>query len=119
MAGKLVVNQLQLVYSVADQADTHAFGPVDFTVAPGEFVSIVGPSGCGKSSLLECVSGLLRPTSGDVSLDGQVVRDQVPADVGMVFQQDASFPWLTVSDNIAFGLRCGRESFSAGKFDYV
>ena len=115
MAGKLVVNQLQLVYSGADQADTHAFGPVDFSVAPGEFVSIVGPSGCGKSSLLECVSGLLRPTSGDVSLDGQVVRDQVPADVGMVFQQDASFPWLTVSDNIAFGLRYGRESFSAEK----
>lgn len=115
MAGNLIVNELRLVYSGTDQADTHAFGPVSFTVAPGEFVSIVGPSGCGKSSLLECVSGLMTPTSGDVSLNGHVVRDQVPAEVGMVFQQDASFPWLTVSDNIAFGLRYGRESFSAEK----
>ncbi len=115
MAGNLIVSELRLVYRSAEQGDTHAFGPVSFSVAPGEFVSIVGPSGCGKSSLLECVSGLMRPTSGEVSLDGNLVRDQVPLDVGMVFQQDASFPWLTVSDNIAFGLRYGRESFSAEK----
>ena len=112
MAGHLSVEQLSLTYRSAGQADTHAFGPVSLSVAPGEFVSIVGPSGCGKSSLLECVSGLMRPTSGNVSLNDQRIRDDVPAEVGMVFQQDASFPWLTVSDNIAFGLRYGRETIS-------
>jgi NitT/TauT family transport system ATP-binding protein len=110
MAGHLSVEQLSLTFSSAGQADTHAFGPVSFSVAPGEFVSIVGPSGCGKSSLLECVSGLMRPTIGNVSLNGQRIRDDVPAEVGMVFQQDASFPWLTVAENIAFGLRYGRET---------
>jgi NitT/TauT family transport system ATP-binding protein len=113
MAGHLAVEQLSLTYSTSEQADTHAFGPVSFSVAPGEFVSIVGPSGCGKSSLLECVSGLIRPTKGEVKLDGQLVRDHIPPEVGMVFQQDASFPWLTVSDNIAFGLRYGRDTISA------
>ncbi len=113
MAGHLAVEQLSLTYSAPGQADTHAFGPVSFSVAPGEFVSIVGPSGCGKSSLLECVSGLIQPTNGEVKLDGQIVSDHVPPEVGMVFQQDASFPWLTVSDNIAFGLRYGRDTISA------
>jgi NitT/TauT family transport system ATP-binding protein len=112
MAGHLSVEQLSLTFSSAGQADTHAFGPVSFSVAPGEFVSIVGPSGCGKSSLLECVSGLMHPTSGEVSLNGQLIGGRVPAEVGMVFQQDASFPWLTVSDNIAFGMRYGRETIS-------
>ena len=115
MAGHLLVEQLSLTFSSAGQADTHAFGPVSFSVAPGEFVSVVGPSGCGKSSLLECVSGLMRPTSGEVSLDGNLVLNQVPPDVGMVFQQDASFPWLTVADNIAFGLRYGHDYVPAQK----
>lgn len=108
MACRLEVEQLRLVYTRPGQADTHAFGPFSFQVEPGEFVSIVGPSGCGKSSLLECVSGLMQATSGEVRLNGQQVRDQVPTQMGMVFQQDASFPWLNVFDNIAFGLRHGR-----------
>ena len=118
MAGHLAVEQLSLTYSTPGQADTHAFGPVNFSVAPGEFVSIVGPSGCGKSSLLECVSGLIRPTHGEIKLDGQLVRDHVPPEVGMVFQQDASFPWLTVSDNIAFGLRYGSQTIPAEKIRF-
>jgi len=118
MAGHLSVEQLSLTYSSPGQADTHAFGPVSFSVAPGEFVSIVGPSGCGKSSLLECVSGLMRPTRGNVSLNGQSIRDEVPAEVGMVFQQDASFPWLTVADNIAFGMRYGPQTIPAERIRF-
>ena len=112
MAVSLEVDQLSLVYRNSGQPDTHAFGPLSFSVATGEFVSIVGPSGCGKSSLLECVSGLMRATSGEISIDGQLVNGEVPPQVGMVFQQDASFPWLTVRENIAFGLRHGRQSLS-------
>jgi len=112
MAVSLEVDQLSLVYRNSGQPDTHAFGPLSFSVATGEFVSVVGPSGCGKSSLLECVSGLMRATSGEISIDGQRIHGEVPPQVGMVFQQDASFPWLTVRDNIAFGLRHGRQSLS-------
>jgi NitT/TauT family transport system ATP-binding protein len=71
----------------------------------GEFFSIVGPSGCGKSTFLEIIAGLVRPTEGEVFFDGNKVGDSVPEGVGVVFQEDASFPWLTVRDNIAFGLR--------------
>jgi len=113
MAVSLEVDQLSLVYRNSGQPDTHAFGPLSFSVATGEFVSVVGPSGCGKSSLLECVSGLMRATSGEISIDGQRINGEVPPQVGMVFQQDASFPWLTVRDNIAFGLRHGRQSLSS------
>jgi NitT/TauT family transport system ATP-binding protein len=82
----------------------HALGPIDLTLGRGEFVSVVGPSGCGKSTLLDVLAGLSAPTSGSVVFEGAPVRG-VPDGVGVVFQEDASFPWLTVADNVAFGLR--------------
>jgi NitT/TauT family transport system ATP-binding protein len=81
-----------------------ALGPIDLTLNKGEFFSVVGPSGCGKSTLMDVLSGLARPTSGEVRFEGKVISS-VPDGVGVVFQEDASFPWLTVRDNIAFGLR--------------
>jgi NitT/TauT family transport system ATP-binding protein len=81
-----------------------ALGPIDLTLNKGEFFSVVGPSGCGKSTLMDVLSGLARPTSGEVMFEGKVISS-VPDGVGVVFQEDASFPWLTVRDNIAFGLR--------------
>ena len=71
----------------------------------GEFFSVVGPSGCGNSTLLDVLGGLARPSAGSVSFEGRTVRDEVPDGVGIVFQEDASFPWLSVYDNAAFGLR--------------
>ncbi len=82
----------------------HALGPVDLSLAKGEFFSVVGPSGCGKSTLLDVLSGLGTPSAGAVSFEDRPVTG-VPDGVGMVFQEDASFPWLTVRDNVAFGLR--------------
>jgi NitT/TauT family transport system ATP-binding protein len=81
----------------------HALGPIDLTLNKGEFFSVVGPSGCGKSTLLDAFAGLAAPTSGSVTFEGKVVKG-VPDGVGVVFQEDASFPWLTVTANIAFGL---------------
>ncbi|EON14609.1 MULTISPECIES: ABC transporter ATP-binding protein [Pandoraea] len=81
-----------------------ALGPVDLTLRKGEFFSVVGPSGCGKSTLLELIAGLSAPTAGNVSFEGRAVSG-VPEGVGVVFQEDASFPWLTVRENIGFGLR--------------
>ncbi len=85
----------------------HALGPLDLDLVAGEFFSVVGPSGCGKSTLLDVLSGLGRPTEGSVRFEGRPVDGQVPDGVGVVFQEDSSFPWLTVRDNVAFGLRRG------------
>ena len=81
-----------------------ALGPVDLTLRKGEFFALVGPSGCGKSTLLELIAGLAAPSAGNVSFEGKTVSG-VPEGVGVVFQEDASFPWLTVRENIGFGLR--------------
>ncbi|MGI4939035.1 MAG: ABC transporter ATP-binding protein [Janthinobacterium lividum] len=83
----------------------HAMGPVDLDLRPGEFFSVVGPSGCGKSSLLDVLGGMVPPSSGTVTFEGNPVAGIVPDGVGIVFQEDASFPWLSVFDNVAFGLR--------------
>src|SRR3974390_2515268 len=89
----------------------HALGPLDLDLARGEFFSVVGPSGCGKSTLLDILAGLNPPTAGSVSFEGRPVMGGVPDGIGVVFQEDASLPWLTVRDNVAFGLRrAGTES---------
>jgi NitT/TauT family transport system ATP-binding protein len=82
-----------------------ALDRIDLQFAAGEFFSVIGPSGCGKSTLLEIVAGLLPATAGRVTFEGHDVRGDVPDGVGIVFQEDASFPWLSVWDNVAFGLR--------------
>src|SRR5438046_8196395 len=83
----------------------HALGPVDLKLKRGEFFAVVGPSGCGKTTLLEVLAGLQQATAGTVTFEGRPVTREVPDGIGVVFQEDASFPWLTVWDNAAFGLR--------------
>ncbi len=80
---------------------------VNLQVRDGEFLIMVGPSGCGKTTTLNMISGLERPTSGEIAIGGQVVNDLEPGErgLGMVFQDLALFPHLTVYENIAFGLR--------------
>jgi NitT/TauT family transport system ATP-binding protein len=83
----------------------HALGPIDLDLRQGEFFAIVGPSGCGKSTLLELLAGLATASEGTIQFEDKRVHGTVPDGVGVVFQEDASIPWLTVADNIAFGLR--------------
>ena len=85
-------------------AATIALQPTTLSIADNDFVTILGPSGCGKSTLLRIVAGLDRPTTGKVTLDSKIVLGP-GADRGMVFQSYTLFPWLTVEQNIAFGLR--------------
>src|ERR1700691_1557479 len=85
--------------------DVHALGPLDLELQKGEFFAVVGPSGCGKSTLLDLIAGLAPASAGAVTFEGRPVKGEVPDGVGVVFQEDACFPWLTVTDNIAFGLR--------------
>jgi NitT/TauT family transport system ATP-binding protein len=95
----------QIFQSTTGGPSVHALGPLSLELTAGEFFSVVGPSGCGKSTLLEIIAGLIAPTAGTVTIDGKEVRGSVPDGVGVVFQEDASFPWLSVWDNIAFGLK--------------
>lgn len=105
----------------ADQP-IHVIENVSFSVAPGEFVVIVGPSGCGKSTLLNIIGGFLKPTSGTVLVEGAPVRGPEPSRI-FVFQENGVFPWLTVSQNVAFGLdeqtKAERERLVAHYIDMV
>jgi NitT/TauT family transport system ATP-binding protein len=83
----------------------HALGPIDIEIKKGEFFAVVGPSGCGKSTLLELIAGLTAPTEGEIEFEGRAIRENVPDGIGVVFQEDACFPWLNVLENVEFGLR--------------
>lgn len=92
------------VFDLASGAKLQALGPIDLDIKRGEFFGVVGPSGCGKSTLLDILAGLSPPTEGAVLFEGKPING-VPDGVGVVFQEDASFSWLNVYDNVAFGLR--------------
>ena len=96
------------VESVAKQFETAdgvlvALRDISFSVARGELVSVIGPSGCGKSTLFKVIGGLERAFDGRVMVDGQTIAGTHAA-IGMVFQEESTFPWRTVIDNVAFPL---------------
>jgi NitT/TauT family transport system ATP-binding protein/sulfonate transport system ATP-binding protein len=101
---QLSIQGVSRTFTSAKGVATQALLPVDFEVRENDFVTILGPSGCGKSTMLRIVAGLDSPTSGRVLLDGRPVEGP-GADRGMVFQSYTLFPWLTIEQNIRFGLR--------------
>ena len=104
MSALAIDNVSRTFAGVQGGAPTQALLPTSIAVTDNDFITILGPSGCGKSTLLRIVAGLDTPTSGEVRLDGQAVH-RPGADRGMVFQSYTLFPWLTVVENICFGLR--------------
>ena len=84
-----------------------AVSNLTFNVEEGELMVLLGPSGCGKSTTLRLVAGLLRPTAGDLHFDGQSILATPPEKRGavMVFQEHALFPFMSVGENVAFGLK--------------
>ncbi|MDN6855395.1 ABC transporter ATP-binding protein [Pseudomonas sp. CAN2814] len=101
---RLRVENVSLRYRTPDGGTFSALENVSFEVPDQQFAVIVGPSGCGKSSLLYLTAGLAEPTEGDIYVGGQLV-DGPGADRGMVFQSYTLFPWLTVRQNVEFGLK--------------
>lgn len=97
------------IFSPPGRPPIEALIDISFRVNAGEFVALVGPSGCGKSTLLRLVAGLDTVTSGSLVSHGQPIAGPSRRR-GMVFQQAALFPWLSVADNIASGLRFAAKS---------
>jgi len=103
-APRLQVDKVSLRYKKPDGGTFTALEQVSFEVPDQQFAVLVGPSGCGKSSLLYLTAGLAEPTSGEIYVGGQQVQGP-GADRGMVFQSYTLFPWLTVRQNVEFGLK--------------
>jgi NitT/TauT family transport system ATP-binding protein len=98
----LVVENIVKRFETQDGVLT-AVDDVSFNVVPGEFLSVIGPSGCGKSTLFNVIGGLLDGYDGRVTVAGEAVRGPHPS-IGMIFQEESTFPWRTVIDNVAFPL---------------
>ena len=105
---KIQVQDVTKHFAVGGQR-FEALGGVSLDVAENEFITVVGPSGCGKSTLMNILAGLEEPTSGTALVDGKEVHGPSP-ERGVIFQQYALFPWLTVRANVEFGLKNARVS---------
>ncbi len=99
----LQISNITKVYT-QQNVENKVLSSINVDIQEGEFVSILGPSGCGKSTLLSMVAGLLKPTEGEIRLKGSVIT-KPGKDRGMVFQQAALFPWMTVEENVLFAIR--------------
>jgi NitT/TauT family transport system ATP-binding protein len=102
-AGHIQIQHVNKVFQTAS-SDVVALRDINVTIPEGQFVCLLGPSGCGKSTLLNAVAGFSLPSSGQIFANGELVTQPAP-ERGMVFQEYALFPWMTVEENIAFGMK--------------
>lgn len=107
MQPQIRISEVGKVFSTGGQ-EVIALEGINLDVKSGEFICLLGPSGCGKSTLLNAVAGFSLPSVGTITVDGQPVQAPGP-DRGMVFQEYALFPWMTVEKNIAFGLEIKKQ----------
>ena len=100
----LISQNLNMIFKTPKGETVHALKDLNFTIKKGELLTVLGPSGCGKTTLLNITAGFIRPTSGIIKLNNKEINGP-GVDRGMVFQQGALFEWLTVAENVNFGLR--------------
>jgi NitT/TauT family transport system ATP-binding protein len=103
------VQNVSKIFHTPSQANLSALTDIELDVRPGEFVTVVGPSGCGKSTLLKLIAGFLPPSAGRILFQGDEVQG-LNTRVGYVPQESKLFPWLTVEENVGFGLSSKRYS---------
>ena len=104
----LVSQDLNMIFPSLKGETVHALKDINFSLKKGDLLTVLGPSGCGKTTLLNIAAGFLRPTSGTITLAGKEINGP-GVERGMVFQQGALFEWLTVTENVNFGLRMKKE----------
>ncbi|RYE67956.1 MAG: ATP-binding cassette domain-containing protein, partial [Rhizobiaceae bacterium] len=104
MTPKISFKNVNKTFDIAGRPAFTALEGLNLDIADGEFVTVVGPSGCGKSTAMNIAAGLTAPSSGQVLVDDTPVSGPGP-ERGVIFQQYALFPWLTVQQNVEFGLK--------------
>ena len=115
MVGSIKINNVNKLFTNQKKENVTALHNVNIDIPANSFISLIGPSGCGKSTLLRLIAGLLEPSSGELSLDGRVIK--TPGyERGFMFQEHNLFPWLNIYDNVAFGLKA-RGIFNERKSD--
>ena len=115
MVGSIKINNVNKLFTNQKKETVTALHNVNIDIPANSFISLIGPSGCGKSTLLRLIAGLLEPSSGELSLDGRVIK--TPGyERGFMFQEHNLFPWLNIYDNVAFGLKA-RGIFNERKSD--
>ena len=100
----LISQNLNMIFKTPKGDTVHALKDLNFTLKKGELLTVLGPSGCGKTTLLNIAAGFIKPTSGNITLNNKEIEGP-GVERGMVFQQGALFEWLTVAENVNFGLR--------------
>jgi NitT/TauT family transport system ATP-binding protein len=100
---RIAFKNVSVCFPTQDGGTMQVVDDVSYGIADREFVSVIGPSGCGKTTMMNIVAGFMQPSAGTVTLDGKPITKPGP-DRGVIFQEYGVFPWLTVKQNIAFGL---------------
>lgn len=106
MSTLLELKNIGLTYQTL-KSETEAIKNINLSINQGEFISIVGPSGCGKTTILSMIAGLLKPTQGEIFLDGEKVT-HISTNVGYMLQRDNLFEWLTVYQNVCVGIKINK-----------
>ena len=103
MKDKIVLQNLSKTFQTESGRAVPVLEDINLTIRDNEFLLVIGPSGCGKTTLLSCIAGFEEPTSGEILMDGEVVKGP-SAQRGVVFQETALFPWRRVEKNVEYGL---------------
>jgi NitT/TauT family transport system ATP-binding protein len=115
---RIAFKNVSMRFPTQDGGHMNVVDDVSYDIRDREFVSVIGPSGCGKTTMMNIVAGFMQPSSGAVTLDGKPITGPGP-DRGVIFQDYGVFPWLTVKDNIAFGLNLRANRTPAAERDEI
>ena len=106
----LEIKNVTLTYQTPEDEIT-AVKDLSFDCNEGEFLSIIGPSGCGKTTVLSLIAGLIKPSSGEILIDGKSVNEKT--DLGYMLQKDHLFPWRTIEKNVLLPLEIKKRKSTA------